>query len=163
MHGFLQNLLEVSRKLDCHATQTDECQRKSIADFQKAFEVQVLNFKWRSACLFFLNSDILAILQEQSKSDAEKLITDMTNLVSNHMRRQKELVYFLSFNLLCLTFVNFFFKLALVKLTGGCKACWSQRGCTFKQGIFRWACFLRGGHDNRCKTEMAGVFHASGE
>jgi kinesin family protein 11 len=34
-------------------------------------------------------------LQEQSKSDAEKLIADVTNLVSNHIRRQKELVCFL--------------------------------------------------------------------
>lgn len=30
--------------------------------------------------------------QEQSRSDAEKLIADMTSLVSNHICRQKELV-----------------------------------------------------------------------
>lgn len=30
--------------------------------------------------------------QEQTKSEAEKLISDMTTLVTNHMRRQKELV-----------------------------------------------------------------------
>lgn len=31
-------------------------------------------------------------LQEKTKSDAEKLIADMTNLVSNHIRRQNDLV-----------------------------------------------------------------------
>ncbi|KAJ9695076.1 hypothetical protein PVL29_010530 [Vitis rotundifolia] len=66
-HGFLHNLLEESRKLENHATIAEETQMKSIAEFQKAYE-------------------------EQSKSDAEKLIADMTNLVSKHIRRQKELV-----------------------------------------------------------------------
>ncbi|KAA8516740.1 hypothetical protein F0562_017062 [Nyssa sinensis] len=66
-HEFLQKLLEESRRLGGHATQVDEIQMKTIAEFQKAYEVQ-------------------------SKSDAEQLIADMTNLVSNHIRRQKELV-----------------------------------------------------------------------
>ncbi|GAV82946.1 Kinesin domain-containing protein [Cephalotus follicularis] len=64
---FLKKLLEESRTLQTHATQTDEIQMKSIAEFKKAYE-------------------------EQSKSDAEKLIADMTSLVSNHILRQKELV-----------------------------------------------------------------------
>lgn len=65
--GVLQNLLEESKRLENYAMQADEIQMKSIAEFQKAYE-------------------------EQSKSDAEKLIADVTNLVSNHIRRQKELV-----------------------------------------------------------------------
>ncbi|XP_052174381.1 kinesin-like protein KIN-5C isoform X2 [Diospyros lotus] len=64
-HGFLHELIEELGKLQSHATQSDEIQRTSIAEFQKAYE---------------------------SKSDAEKLIADVTNLVSHHIRRQKELV-----------------------------------------------------------------------
>lgn len=45
------------------------------------------------------------ILQEQSKSDAEKLIADVTNLVSDHIRRQKELVCFV--RMCTLFFSNF--------------------------------------------------------
>ncbi|XVE96398.1 hypothetical protein REPUB_Repub02eG0218200 [Reevesia pubescens] len=41
--------------------------------------------------LKFLTHQVYA-MQEQSKSDADKLIADMTNLVYNHVRRQKELV-----------------------------------------------------------------------
>lgn len=33
-------------------------------------------------------------VQEQSRSDAEKLIADMTSLVSDHIRRQMDLVCF---------------------------------------------------------------------
>ncbi|KAJ0028790.1 hypothetical protein Pint_36047 [Pistacia integerrima] len=66
-NGFIQNLLEESKRLENYAVKADEIQMKSIADFQKAYE-------------------------EQSKSDAEKLIADMTNLVSDHIRRQKDLV-----------------------------------------------------------------------
>ncbi|XP_044489949.1 kinesin-like protein KIN-5C [Mangifera indica] len=65
--GFIQKLLEESKSLENYAVQADEVQIKSIADFQKAYE-------------------------EQTKSDAEKLIADMTNLVSNHIRRQNDLV-----------------------------------------------------------------------
>ncbi|CAK9159834.1 unnamed protein product [Ilex paraguariensis] len=67
VHGFLDKLMEESKRLECHATRVDEIQTKSIAEFQKAYE-------------------------EQSKSDAEQLIADMTSLVSDHIRRQKELV-----------------------------------------------------------------------
>ncbi|XP_057497269.1 kinesin-like protein KIN-5C [Actinidia eriantha] len=63
----LHELTEESRKLQIHAAQIDEIQTISIADFRKAYE-------------------------EQSNSDAEKLIADVTNLVSDHIRRQKELV-----------------------------------------------------------------------
>lgn len=66
-HGLLQKLSEESSRLEKHATQADDVQMKSITEFQKAFE-------------------------EQSKSDAEKLIADMASLVSSHIRRQKELV-----------------------------------------------------------------------
>ncbi|KAF8403314.1 hypothetical protein HHK36_011416 [Tetracentron sinense] len=65
--GFLHKLGEESHRLETHANQADEIQKKSIAEFQKAYE-------------------------EKLDSEAEKLIADMTNLVSNHMHRQKELV-----------------------------------------------------------------------
>ncbi|GMI71066.1 hypothetical protein like AT2G36200 [Hibiscus trionum] len=63
----LDKLSEESVRFQNHAVRADEVQMKSIASFQKAYE-------------------------EESKSDAEKLIADMTNLVYNHVRRQKELV-----------------------------------------------------------------------
>ncbi|MBA0793451.1 hypothetical protein Gohar_017855, partial [Gossypium harknessii] len=66
-NGILDKLSEESVKVQNHAVQADEVQMKSIASFQKVYE-------------------------EQSKSDSEKLIADMTNLVYNHVRRQKELV-----------------------------------------------------------------------
>ncbi|GKV38905.1 hypothetical protein SLEP1_g46758 [Rubroshorea leprosula] len=65
--GVLHKISEESTRLQNHATQTEEVQMKSIASFQKAYE-------------------------DQSKSDAEKLIADMTNLVYNHIRRQQDLV-----------------------------------------------------------------------
>ncbi|KAI5674373.1 hypothetical protein M9H77_14737 [Catharanthus roseus] len=65
--GFLEKLMEESKSLERHAVEIDEIQTNTIADFQKAYE-------------------------EQTKSEAEKLISEMTTLVSNHMRRQKELV-----------------------------------------------------------------------
>ncbi|KAJ8532694.1 hypothetical protein K7X08_015583 [Anisodus acutangulus] len=67
IQGFFDKLLDESKRLERHATTVDEIQTKSIAEFEKAYE-------------------------EQSRSDAEKLIADVTSLVSNHMRRQKELV-----------------------------------------------------------------------
>ncbi|KAL3536093.1 hypothetical protein ACH5RR_004554 [Cinchona calisaya] len=67
MHGFLDKLMEEFKRLERHATQIDEVQTSSIAEFQKAYE-------------------------EQSRFNAEKLITDMTTLVSTHIRHQKELV-----------------------------------------------------------------------
>ncbi|KAL2531225.1 kinesin-related protein [Abeliophyllum distichum] len=57
IHEFLDKLLEESKSLEMHATEVDEIQLKSIVEFQKAYE-------------------------EQLKSDAEKLIADMTTLVS---------------------------------------------------------------------------------
>ncbi|KAF3441637.1 hypothetical protein FNV43_RR15552 [Rhamnella rubrinervis] len=65
--GFLNKLLEESKKLEDHVTVVNDLKMKSIADFQKAYE-------------------------EQSKSDAEKLIADISNLVSGHICRQKEMV-----------------------------------------------------------------------
>ncbi|KAM3324913.1 kinesin-like protein KIN-5C [Capsicum chacoense] len=67
IQGFFDKLLDESKSLERHSTTADEIQTKSIAEFEKAYE-------------------------EQSRSDAEKLIAEMTSLVSNHMRRQKELV-----------------------------------------------------------------------
>ncbi|KAK6944046.1 Kinesin motor domain [Dillenia turbinata] len=66
-NGFIDELLEESGKLKSHAAQADEIHMKSIAEFQRVYE-------------------------EKSKSDEEKLITDVTNLLSSHNRRQKELV-----------------------------------------------------------------------
>ncbi|GLT62689.1 hypothetical protein SLA2020_353070 [Shorea laevis] len=63
----LRKILEESTKLQNHATQASEVQMKSIASFQKTYE-------------------------DQSKSGAEKLIADMTNLVYNHIHHQQELV-----------------------------------------------------------------------
>ncbi|KAK6231854.1 hypothetical protein SCA6_001927 [Theobroma cacao] len=66
-NGILDKLSEEALRVQNHAVQADELQMKSIVSFQKAYE-------------------------EQSKSDAEKLIADMTSLVYSHVRRQKELV-----------------------------------------------------------------------
>ncbi|PKI49351.1 hypothetical protein CRG98_030279, partial [Punica granatum] len=65
--GFFRNLLEELKKLENHAVNIDDIQMKSITDFQKAYE-------------------------EESKSEEEKLIADVTTLVCSHMRRQKEKV-----------------------------------------------------------------------
>ncbi|XP_022887250.1 kinesin-like protein KIN-5C [Olea europaea var. sylvestris] len=67
IHEFLDKLLEESKSFERHATKVDEIQLKSIAEFQKAYE-------------------------EKSRSDAEKLIADMTSLISGCMHRQKEMV-----------------------------------------------------------------------
>ncbi|GER43414.1 kinesin family protein [Striga asiatica] len=67
VHGFIDKLGEESQRLQHHATQVDEIQTKCIAEFQKAYE-------------------------EQSRSEAEKLIADMTSLVTNCLHRQKEMV-----------------------------------------------------------------------
>ncbi|KAL0333495.1 UNVERIFIED_CONTAM: Kinesin-like protein KIN-5C [Sesamum angustifolium] len=67
IHGFLDKLFEESKNLECHANQVNEIQTNSIAEFRKAYE-------------------------EQSRSEAEKLIADMTSLVSDCMRRQQEMV-----------------------------------------------------------------------
>ena len=48
-------------------------------------------------------------VQEQSKFDAEKLVADISNLLSNHIQRQKELVCFIIFQLL---FIHFVLKMA---------------------------------------------------
>ncbi|XP_022767048.1 kinesin-like protein KIN-5C [Durio zibethinus] len=66
-NGILDKLLEESVRVQNHAVQADEVQMKTIDSFLTAYE-------------------------EQSKSDAEKLIADMTDLVYNHVRQQKDLV-----------------------------------------------------------------------
>ncbi|KAJ6698367.1 125 KDA KINESIN-RELATED PROTEIN-LIKE [Salix purpurea] len=67
MSGFLDKILEQCKSLENHAVQADAIQMKNITDFQEAYE-------------------------EQSKSNAEKLVADINNLVSNHLLLQKELV-----------------------------------------------------------------------
>ncbi|KAG5043914.1 hypothetical protein JHK87_007829 [Glycine soja] len=64
---FVDKLFEESKKLEDYASQADQMQMKSIDEFKKAYE-------------------------EQSKSDTEKLIANMTSLVSDHIRRQMDLV-----------------------------------------------------------------------
>ncbi|KAI7748783.1 hypothetical protein M8C21_013644 [Ambrosia artemisiifolia] len=63
----LRKLMVESKELGNHANHVDEIQTKNIDDFQKAYE-------------------------EQSRSDAQKLIADVTSLVSSHMSRQKQMV-----------------------------------------------------------------------
>ncbi|KAK4749918.1 hypothetical protein SAY87_027367 [Trapa incisa] len=65
--GIFQNFLEELKKLENHATNINESQIKSITEFQNAYA-------------------------EESKSEEEKLIADVTNLVCSHMRHQKEKV-----------------------------------------------------------------------
>lgn len=65
--GLLNKLGEESHRLETHEKQFHNLQENSIAEFQKVYE-------------------------EQSKLEAQKLVADMTSLVSEHIRRQKELV-----------------------------------------------------------------------
>lgn len=39
MHGFLDKLMEESKRLERHATHIDEVQTNSIVEFQKVYEV----------------------------------------------------------------------------------------------------------------------------
>ncbi|KAL1352124.1 hypothetical protein HN51_016106 [Arachis hypogaea] len=64
---FVDKLFEESKKLEDFASEAEQTQLNCIADFRKSFE-------------------------EQSRSDSEKLIADMTSLVSDHIRRQMDLV-----------------------------------------------------------------------
>lgn len=65
--GLLHKLLEESKKVEKYATESNEVQMRSIADFQKTYE-------------------------EQSKYGKEKLIAEMTQIVSCHFSHQQELV-----------------------------------------------------------------------
>ncbi|KAJ0972722.1 hypothetical protein J5N97_020681 [Dioscorea zingiberensis] len=65
--GLLDTLGKEANELENHSSHAHEVQAKSIADFQKEYE-------------------------DQSKHEAEKLLADITNIVSEHMHRQKELV-----------------------------------------------------------------------
>ncbi|CAL0310527.1 unnamed protein product [Lupinus luteus] len=64
---FVDRLFEESKKLEEFTSSADHMQMKNIAEFKQAYE-------------------------EQSRSDAEKLIVDMTSLVTDHIRRQMDLV-----------------------------------------------------------------------
>ncbi|XP_020672264.1 kinesin-like protein KIN-5C isoform X2 [Dendrobium catenatum] len=63
----IDELREKSKKLQCHSIWVHAVQTHSIAEFQNAYE-------------------------EQTRSETEKLIAQVTTLVSAHMNRQKELV-----------------------------------------------------------------------
>ncbi|KAH7671364.1 Plus-end-directed kinesin ATPase protein [Dioscorea alata] len=65
--GFLDKLGEESRRLHIHSGKVHEAQEESIEDFEKVYE-------------------------EKSRSEAEKLLGDISSLLSNHMHRQKDLV-----------------------------------------------------------------------
>ncbi|KAI7734063.1 hypothetical protein M8C21_014611 [Ambrosia artemisiifolia] len=67
IHEFFNTLMKESKELGSHVFQVDEKQTKNIDEFKKAYE-------------------------EHSKSDAQKLIAEVTSLVSNHICRQKEMV-----------------------------------------------------------------------
>ncbi|CAN8287444.1 unnamed protein product [Cochlearia groenlandica] len=64
---FFQKLLEESKDAENRAAEANDSQIDSIVDFQKTYEAQ-------------------------SKSDTEKLIADLTKLVSSHFQRHQELV-----------------------------------------------------------------------
>uniref|UniRef100_A0A7N0UUH3 Kinesin motor domain-containing protein n=1 Tax=Kalanchoe fedtschenkoi TaxID=63787 RepID=A0A7N0UUH3_KALFE len=65
--GFVHKLMKETQSLGDYATKANDFQMNSLTDFRKAFE-------------------------EQSKSSAKKLIDDVTNLLSDHVNRQNELV-----------------------------------------------------------------------
>ncbi|RXH76322.1 hypothetical protein DVH24_019210 [Malus domestica] len=94
--GFLHKLLEESKRLEDHVGQTNDITLNSIAEFQKAYEVYTIPAQIKSALIYFFYkiSEIPSgrVTQEQSKSEAEKLIADISSLVSTHMCRQKEMV-----------------------------------------------------------------------
>lgn len=41
IHGCVDKILEESKRLKCHATQVDEIQMKSIAEFRNSYEVSL--------------------------------------------------------------------------------------------------------------------------
>ncbi|URD89170.1 KISc [Musa troglodytarum] len=67
IHELLEKFGEEKKKLHSHSSCVHEAHAKSIGEFQKAYE-------------------------EQSKVEQDKLLSEITNLVYSHMRRQKELV-----------------------------------------------------------------------
>ncbi|XP_076926393.1 kinesin-like protein KIN-5C [Bidens hawaiensis] len=67
INGVFDKLMEESKEIGNHANQVDETQTKNIDEFKKAYE-------------------------EQTRFDAEKLIADVTSLVSSHLSRQQEMV-----------------------------------------------------------------------
>ncbi|TVU04542.1 hypothetical protein EJB05_47656 [Eragrostis curvula] len=65
--GLFDKYLEETSKLHSHSSNTHEEQMKSIEDFQKAYK-------------------------EQAQSEEQKLLADISSLVSKHITRQRELV-----------------------------------------------------------------------
>lgn len=93
----MQNLCEERKKLKSHVVDVNETKMKTIAEFQKAYEVSYCRCYSAFLCFFILWKQLTSKgydLQEQSKSDAEKLIADISSLVTSHISRQKEMVYF---------------------------------------------------------------------
>lgn len=99
-------------------------------------------------------------MQEESKSEEEKLVADVTTLVCSHMRRQKERVSTLFPHLSVNTFCSSESGL-MVKHIGKCKTYQPQRNCHWEQNISGWTCFLNGGDHNRCQKEVAYICDAS--
>lgn len=83
--------MEESKRLEDHVTNANDIKMKSIAEFQKAYEVSLYSHCTYIFCYNFLTCQFYAT-QEQSKSDAEKLIANISNLVTDHICRQKEMV-----------------------------------------------------------------------
>lgn len=92
----VEKLFEESKKLENFVAQTDKMQTESIDEFKKAYEVIMLRQHALFGRWLWLLSSNMGIsffsLQEQSKFESEKLIADMTSLVSDHIRRQIDLV-----------------------------------------------------------------------
>jgi kinesin family protein 11 len=83
--------VEETSKLHSHSNNTHEAQMKSIEDFQMAYEVRHLSFSLTGKNLVGAYL-IPSLLQEQSKSEEQKLLADINSLVSKHITRQRELV-----------------------------------------------------------------------
>lgn len=98
--GFLNRLGDEAQKFYDHMNSMHGAQGKHITDFHKAFEVlSILSSKRMMFFFFVFASSCLGFLlisasdkQEQSRSETEKLLAEVTSLVSGHMSRQMELV-----------------------------------------------------------------------
>lgn len=99
---FFQKLMQESKNAENRAAEANDNQINSIIDFQKTYEVIILLHLFKSCLSLSITS--MCCVQAQSKSDTEKLIADLTNLVSCHVRRQHELVRCLFFHLFLIVF-----------------------------------------------------------
>lgn len=92
--GLLEKIGKGTKEFQNDSTLVHDAQVKSIADFQKAYEVHCLQHFMIQYHKFGLIGHLIIehCKQEQSRSEEEKLLANITNLVSDHMRRQRELV-----------------------------------------------------------------------